>query len=189
VASRGWSFASAIPGPITHLVTSLTPDSANSCVMQVVVVAIVRVVVVVVGSSVSSINKLSLLIVGSFSCYWSSTCLGVPISIVSIYHDSSLCFQSSSNAISNQLSDASLSHNWCCGSPVMTQAGIRQLVADSIAAAFIGQERCWVVVRECWGVVWCQEVWGKSRKTRCSVWAGIMGEQCLLHSGLKGTTG
>nr|GEW92247.1 hypothetical protein [Tanacetum cinerariifolium] len=47
----------------------------------VVVVAIVGVVVVVVGSSVSSINKLSLVIVGSFSCYWSSTCLGVPISI------------------------------------------------------------------------------------------------------------
>nr|GEW62087.1 hypothetical protein [Tanacetum cinerariifolium] len=97
---------------MTHLVTSLTPDSANSCVMQgasctqrkvsmvlfvlpyvlllvvivvtvviimvisvVVVVAIVGVVVVVVGSSVSSINKLSLVIVGSFSCYWSSTCL------------------------------------------------------------------------------------------------------------------
>nr|GEV50149.1 hypothetical protein [Tanacetum cinerariifolium] len=86
---------------MTHLVTSLTPDSANSCVMQgtsctqkkvsvvlfvlpsvlllvvivvtvvivvvisiVVVVAIVRVVVVVVSSSVSSINKLSLVIVG-----------------------------------------------------------------------------------------------------------------------------
>nr|GEX64786.1 hypothetical protein [Tanacetum cinerariifolium] len=63
------------------LVTSLTHDSANSCVMQVVVVAIVRVAVVVVSSSVSSINKLSLVIVGSFSCYWSSTCPGVPISI------------------------------------------------------------------------------------------------------------
>nr|GEX64785.1 hypothetical protein [Tanacetum cinerariifolium] len=130
------------------LVTSLTHDSANSCVMQgasctqrkvsivlfvfpfvlmllvivitvvivmvilvVVVVAIVRVAVVVVSSSVSSINKLSLVIVGSFSCYWSSTCPGVPISIVSICHFSSLCFQSSSNAISNQLSDGNLSHN------------------------------------------------------------------------------
>nr|GEX39271.1 putative ribonuclease H-like domain-containing protein [Tanacetum cinerariifolium] len=102
------------------LVTSLTHDSANSCVMQVVivmvilvvvVVAIVRVAVVVVGSSVSSINKLSLVIVGSFSYYWSSTCPGVPISIVSICHVSSLCFQSSSNAISNQLSDGNLSHN------------------------------------------------------------------------------
>nr|GEY13773.1 hypothetical protein [Tanacetum cinerariifolium] len=135
---------------MTHLVTSLTPDSENSCVMQgasctqrkvsmvlfvlpsvmllvvsvvtvvivvvisvvVVVVAIVRVVVVVVGSSVSTIKKISLVIVGSFSCYWISTCLGFPISIVSICHVSSLCFQSSSNAISNQLPDGSLSHNW-----------------------------------------------------------------------------
>nr|GEW75790.1 hypothetical protein [Tanacetum cinerariifolium] len=66
VASRGWSFAFAVPGLLTHLVTSLTPDSANSCVIQVVVVAIVGVVLVVVGSSVSSINKLSLVIVGPF---------------------------------------------------------------------------------------------------------------------------
>nr|GEX65577.1 hypothetical protein [Tanacetum cinerariifolium] len=123
---------------MTYLVTILSPDSANSGVMQgasciqrkvsmvlfvlpsvlllvvivvtivivvvisvVVVVVIVGVVVVVVGSSVSSINKLSLMIVGSFSCYWSSTCPDVPISIVSIYHVSSLCFQSSNNAISN----------------------------------------------------------------------------------------
>nr|GEU30126.1 hypothetical protein [Tanacetum cinerariifolium] len=83
-------------------------------ILVVVVVAIVGVVVVVVGSSVSFINKLSLVIVGSFSCYWSSNCPGVPISIVSIFHVSSLCFQSSSNAISNQLPDGSLSHNWCC---------------------------------------------------------------------------
>ncbi|GJY71636.1 hypothetical protein Tco_0475339 [Tanacetum coccineum] len=34
VASRGWSFASAVPGQMTHLVASLTLDSANSCVMQ-----------------------------------------------------------------------------------------------------------------------------------------------------------
>nr|GEY30097.1 hypothetical protein [Tanacetum cinerariifolium] len=103
-----------VPGLMTHLVTSLTPDSANSYVMQgasctqrkvsmvlfvltsvlllvviivtvvivivisiVVFVAIVRVVVFVVGSGVSSINKLSLVIIGSFSCYWSSTCPGV----------------------------------------------------------------------------------------------------------------
>nr|GEX55875.1 hypothetical protein [Tanacetum cinerariifolium] len=152
VASRGWSFAFAVPGPMTHLVTSLTHDSANSCVMQgasctqrkvsmvlfvlpsvlllvvivfivvivvvisvVVVVAIVGVVVVVVGSSVYSINKFLLVIVGSFFCYWNSTCTGVPISIVSIFHVSILCFQSSSNAISNQLPDGSLSHNWCYG--------------------------------------------------------------------------
>nr|GEV26323.1 hypothetical protein [Tanacetum cinerariifolium] len=99
-------------GLMNHHVTSLTLDSANSCVMQVVIVVpIVGVVVVVGGSSVSSINKLSLVIVGSFSCYWSSTCPGVPISIVSICHVSSLYFQSSSNAISNQLPDGRLSHN------------------------------------------------------------------------------
>nr|GEV96676.1 integrase, catalytic region, zinc finger, CCHC-type, peptidase aspartic, catalytic [Tanacetum cinerariifolium] len=140
--------AKPIPGSMTHLVTSLTPDSANSYVMQgasctqrkvsmvlfvlpsvlllvvivvmvviavvisvVFVVAIIGVVIVVVGSSVSSINKLSLVIVGSFSCYWSSTCPSVLISIVSICHVSSLCFQSSSNAISNQLPEGSLSHN------------------------------------------------------------------------------
>nr|GEW51338.1 hypothetical protein [Tanacetum cinerariifolium] len=45
---------------------------------------------------------------------WSSTCPGVPISIVSIFHVRSLCFQSSSNVIS-KLPDGSLSHNWCCG--------------------------------------------------------------------------
>nr|GEX62695.1 zinc finger, CCHC-type [Tanacetum cinerariifolium] len=67
VASRGWSFASAVPCPMIHLVTSLTPDNANSCAMQVVVVAIVGVVVIVVGSSVSSINKLSLVIVACAS--------------------------------------------------------------------------------------------------------------------------
>nr|GEV06694.1 hypothetical protein [Tanacetum cinerariifolium] len=146
VASCSWSFVFAVPGMMTHLVTSLTSDSANSYVMQgasctqrkvsmvlfvlpsvlllvviivmvmivvvilvVIVVAIVGVVVVVVG------NKLLLVIVGSFSCYWSSTCPGVPISIVSIFHVSSLCFQSSNNDISNQLPDGSLSHNWCCG--------------------------------------------------------------------------
>ncbi|GKC90799.1 hypothetical protein Tco_1151448 [Tanacetum coccineum] len=34
VASRGWSFASAVPGQMTHLVASPTLASANSCVMQ-----------------------------------------------------------------------------------------------------------------------------------------------------------
>nr|GEX74032.1 hypothetical protein [Tanacetum cinerariifolium] len=92
------------PDLMTHLVTSLTPDSANSYVMQgasctqrkvsmvlfvltsvlllvviivtvviviviliVVFVAIVRVVVFVVGSGVSSINKLSLVIIACAS--------------------------------------------------------------------------------------------------------------------------
>ncbi|GKA30966.1 hypothetical protein Tco_0717271 [Tanacetum coccineum] len=128
-----------IPCLMTHLVASLEPDSANSCMMQgasytqrkismvlfvlpsilllvvivvtvvivvvisvvVVVVAIVGVVIVVVGSSVPSINKLSFVIVGSFSCYWSFACPGVPISIVGFCHVSNLCFQSSNNTISN----------------------------------------------------------------------------------------
>ncbi|GJZ90226.1 hypothetical protein Tco_0662153 [Tanacetum coccineum] len=34
VASSGWPFISAIPGQMTHLVASLTLDSARSCVMQ-----------------------------------------------------------------------------------------------------------------------------------------------------------
>ncbi|GKA85825.1 hypothetical protein Tco_0807479, partial [Tanacetum coccineum] len=34
VASSGWPFISAVPGQMTHLVTSLTLDSARSCVMQ-----------------------------------------------------------------------------------------------------------------------------------------------------------
>ncbi|GJR13554.1 hypothetical protein Tco_0796206 [Tanacetum coccineum] len=96
VASRGWSFASAVLGPMTHLIASTTLASANSGVMQgasFVVVAIVGVVVVVVGSSVSSIIKLLFVIVDSFSCYWSSAC---PDVLVNICHVSSLCFQSSS---------------------------------------------------------------------------------------------
>nr|GEV33028.1 hypothetical protein [Tanacetum cinerariifolium] len=96
-----------VSGLMTHLVTSLTPDSANSYVMQgasctqkkvsmvlfdlpsilmlvvivvtvmivvvisvVVVFAIVGVVVGVVGSSVSSINKLLLVIVGYNGKFW-----------------------------------------------------------------------------------------------------------------------
>ncbi|GJT15360.1 hypothetical protein Tco_0874066 [Tanacetum coccineum] len=34
IASSGWSFVSAIPGQMTHLVASITLDSARSCVMQ-----------------------------------------------------------------------------------------------------------------------------------------------------------
>ncbi|GJV23613.1 hypothetical protein Tco_1376308 [Tanacetum coccineum] len=34
VASRGWSFASAVLGPMTHLIASTTLASANSGVMQ-----------------------------------------------------------------------------------------------------------------------------------------------------------
>ncbi|GJT67360.1 putative ribonuclease H-like domain-containing protein [Tanacetum coccineum] len=90
VASRGWSFASAVPGQMTHLVANSTLDSANSCVMQVVVIAIVGVVIivvfriVVVVGGVSSIFKLSFVIVDSFSCFWSFACPGVLVSIVSI---------------------------------------------------------------------------------------------------------
>ncbi|GJY39392.1 hypothetical protein Tco_0425756 [Tanacetum coccineum] len=164
VASCGWSFASAVPGQMTHLVASLTLDSANSCKMHgasctqrkismvvfsipfvlswggsissdsflpsilllvvivvtvvivvvilVVVVAIVGVVVVVVvGSGVTSIIKLSFVIVGSFSCYWSSSCPSVPISIVSIFHGSSLCFQSCDDTDVTTDSDGILSHS------------------------------------------------------------------------------
>ncbi|GJT82919.1 hypothetical protein Tco_1057261 [Tanacetum coccineum] len=54
VASSGWPFVSAVPGQMTHLVASMTLDSARSCVMQVasytneVVVAIVVTVILVV---------------------------------------------------------------------------------------------------------------------------------------------
>ncbi|GKC36429.1 hypothetical protein Tco_1048813 [Tanacetum coccineum] len=34
VASSGWPFVFAVPGQMTHLVASLTLDSARSCVMQ-----------------------------------------------------------------------------------------------------------------------------------------------------------
>ncbi|GJS85890.1 hypothetical protein Tco_0752431 [Tanacetum coccineum] len=71
----------------------------------VVVVAVVGVVVVIVGSSVPSINKLSFVIVGPFSCYWSSACPSVLVSIFNICHVSSSCFQIGSNTISNQLLD------------------------------------------------------------------------------------
>ena len=68
-------------------------------VVEIMIIGIV--VVVVVGSSVPSINKLSFVIVGSFSCYWSPACLSVLVGIISICHVSSLYFQSSSNIISN----------------------------------------------------------------------------------------
>ncbi|GJR95297.1 hypothetical protein Tco_0267471 [Tanacetum coccineum] len=69
VASHGWSFASAVPGQMTHLVVNLTLNSANPFV--------------VVGG-VSSIFNLSFVIVDSFSCYWSSACPGVFVSIVNV---------------------------------------------------------------------------------------------------------
>ncbi|GKC98386.1 hypothetical protein Tco_1168661, partial [Tanacetum coccineum] len=103
VAPSGWPFASTVPGLMTHLVASLTLNSARSCVMQgafltqgkassvpivfswggnispegflpsimllvviIVTVAIMIVlVVVVVGGGVSSIIKLSFMIIGS----------------------------------------------------------------------------------------------------------------------------
>ncbi|GKD73652.1 hypothetical protein Tco_1331934, partial [Tanacetum coccineum] len=34
IASSGWSFISAVPSQMTHLVASITLDSARSCVMQ-----------------------------------------------------------------------------------------------------------------------------------------------------------
>nr|GEU46598.1 hypothetical protein [Tanacetum cinerariifolium] len=34
IASSGWSFVSAVPCQMTHLVPSITLDSARSCVMQ-----------------------------------------------------------------------------------------------------------------------------------------------------------
>ncbi|GKF84148.1 hypothetical protein Tco_0249046, partial [Tanacetum coccineum] len=34
VASSGWPFVFAVPGQMTYLVASMTPDSARSCVMQ-----------------------------------------------------------------------------------------------------------------------------------------------------------
>ncbi|GJY87235.1 hypothetical protein Tco_0501863, partial [Tanacetum coccineum] len=70
VASRGWSFASAVPGQITHLVVISTLDSANSCVIAggssvhqrvcfhvIFVNVIVGVIIVVVGGGVSSIFR------------------------------------------------------------------------------------------------------------------------------------
>ncbi|GJT38095.1 retrovirus-related pol polyprotein from transposon TNT 1-94 [Tanacetum coccineum] len=57
-----------------------------------VVIVVVFGIVVVVGG-VSSIFKLSFMIVDSLSCYWSSACLGVLVSIISIYHVSSLIQQ------------------------------------------------------------------------------------------------
>ncbi|GJR10561.1 hypothetical protein Tco_0793213 [Tanacetum coccineum] len=57
VASRGWSFASAVPGQMTHLVAISTLDSANLCDagcilytkggFHVVVIAIVGVVILI----------------------------------------------------------------------------------------------------------------------------------------------
>nr|GEV04375.1 retrovirus-related Pol polyprotein from transposon TNT 1-94 [Tanacetum cinerariifolium] len=185
IASRSWSFASAVPSQMTHLVASLTLDSAKSCVMHgvsctqrrvsmvpfiysipfvlswggsisldsflpfilllvvivvtvvivavilifvvvaivgvvivvaiigvVIVVMIIGVVVVVVVCGIPCIIKLLFMIIGSFSCYRSFTWSGVPIGIVSIFHGSSLCFQSCGNTISNQLPNGGLSHGY-----------------------------------------------------------------------------
>ncbi|GKE74437.1 hypothetical protein Tco_1536478, partial [Tanacetum coccineum] len=60
VSSSGWPFIFAVPGQMTHLVTSLTLDSASVAVAIVVTV----VLVVVVGED-SSIIKLSFVIIGS----------------------------------------------------------------------------------------------------------------------------
>ncbi|GJS80679.1 hypothetical protein Tco_0730560 [Tanacetum coccineum] len=89
VASSGWPFVSTVPGQMTHLVASLTLDSARSCVMQgaflpqgmassflpsilllvviivaVAIVVIMVILVVVVGEG-SSIIKLSFVSIGS----------------------------------------------------------------------------------------------------------------------------
>ncbi|GJT98614.1 hypothetical protein Tco_1094132 [Tanacetum coccineum] len=61
VASSGWPFASTVPGQMTHLVASLTPDSASwggitspegflpsTLLLLVIIVAVVMVVLVVV---------------------------------------------------------------------------------------------------------------------------------------------
>ncbi|GJV64264.1 hypothetical protein Tco_1475092 [Tanacetum coccineum] len=65
-------------------------------VLVVVVIAIVGVVIVVVFGivvvvgGVSSIFKLSFVIVDSFSCYWSSSKIGVLVGITSTCHGSTL---------------------------------------------------------------------------------------------------
>ncbi|GJV44694.1 putative ribonuclease H-like domain-containing protein [Tanacetum coccineum] len=51
---------------------------------------IVGVIIVVVGGGVSSIFNLSFVIVDSFSCYWSSACPGVFVSIMLMYENNSL---------------------------------------------------------------------------------------------------
>nr|GEV65318.1 reverse transcriptase domain-containing protein [Tanacetum cinerariifolium] len=97
IDSSGWSFVFKVLGQMTYLVASLTLDSANSCVMQgasctqrkismiVVIVAIVRVVIVVViigvvvFSDVSSVLKLSFLIIGDLIGLFYSNRLGVCI--------------------------------------------------------------------------------------------------------------
>ncbi|GKB19805.1 hypothetical protein Tco_0853728 [Tanacetum coccineum] len=58
-----------------------------------VIVGVIIVVVfgiVVVGGGVSSIFNLSFVIVDSFSCYWSSACPGVFVSIMLMYENNSL---------------------------------------------------------------------------------------------------
>ncbi|GKB62809.1 hypothetical protein Tco_0918995, partial [Tanacetum coccineum] len=78
VASSGWPFVFAVPGQMTHLVASLTLDSASISpdsflpsillllviIVAVAIVVTVILVVVVVGEG-SSIIKLSFVIIGS----------------------------------------------------------------------------------------------------------------------------
>ncbi|GKB31243.1 hypothetical protein Tco_0870644 [Tanacetum coccineum] len=79
VASSGWPFVLAVPGLMTHLVASLTLDSARSIspngflpsilllmvIIVAVVIVVVTVVLVVVVGEGSSIIKLSFVIIGS----------------------------------------------------------------------------------------------------------------------------
>nr|GEW66907.1 hypothetical protein [Tanacetum cinerariifolium]GEX15334.1 hypothetical protein [Tanacetum cinerariifolium] len=65
VAPSGWSFGFVVPSQMTHLVASITLDSARTYVMQVVLVIvdmIIGIVVVVVGAP--SIIKLVFMITG-----------------------------------------------------------------------------------------------------------------------------
>nr|GEY65233.1 hypothetical protein [Tanacetum cinerariifolium] len=92
---------------MTHLVTSLTPDSANSCVMQgasctqrkvSMVLFVLPFVLLLVVIVVTIVIVLVILIFFVFAI------VGVVVVVL----------VSSSNAIS-KLPDGSLSHNWCCG--------------------------------------------------------------------------
>ncbi|GKA70719.1 hypothetical protein Tco_0776858 [Tanacetum coccineum] len=83
--------------PFILLLVVIVVTVAIVVVISVVVIVTIVGVVVVVGSSVPSINKLSFVIVGSFSCYSSSACPGVLVSIVSICHVRSLCIQSAAH--------------------------------------------------------------------------------------------
>ncbi|GJZ07906.1 hypothetical protein Tco_0542189 [Tanacetum coccineum] len=67
VVSSGWFFVSAVPGQMTYLVASLTPDNASILLLVVIIVTVVIVaviLVVVVVGGVSFIIKLSFVIIG-----------------------------------------------------------------------------------------------------------------------------